>query len=313
MSSPSDIVPGAAPRADLPGRATASVAPTPTRPFFWSVRRELWENGSIWIAPLSAAGVILVGFLLALANLPGRVPSFGGRGGVRHALPPKAPYGIVAVVLLVTAIIVGVFYCLGALNAERRDRTILFWKSLPVSDLTTVAAKAFIPLVVLPIVAFVVAALTQGVILGLSAASAAASGSKLAALMTDVPFFSMLGVLAYTAAVVAIWYAPVWGWCLLVGAWARRVAFLWAVAPPLAICVIERIAFGSSFFAHLIGSRLNPPLAAFSAPAQGRMVIDLGVLDPVGFLTSPGLWLGLAAGAGFAAAAVWVRRYRDPI
>ena len=61
------------------------------------------------------------------------------------------------------------FYCLDALYGERRDRSILFWKSLPVSDLTTVLSKASIPIVVLPLLTFAVTVATQLIML-LSAA-----------------------------------------------------------------------------------------------------------------------------------------------
>src|SRR5258708_14857097 len=73
----------------------------------------------------------------------------------------ELPYNIVAMVLIVTAFIVGFFYCLDALYGERRDRSILFWKSLPVSDVTTLLSKAIIPLVILPVVIFGVAVVTQ--------------------------------------------------------------------------------------------------------------------------------------------------------
>ena len=49
------------------------VARTPmrtTRPFYWSVRRELWDNPSIYVAPLIAAGVVLLGCLLSGYRLP---------------------------------------------------------------------------------------------------------------------------------------------------------------------------------------------------------------------------------------------------
>ena len=312
MTSPSDTMPDDA-AGELPGQAAAPAALSATRPFFWSVRRELWENGAVWIAPLAAAGVILFGFMLALARLTSRVPTFHLASGIPHQLPAEAPYAAVALVIIVTAMIVGVFYCLGALHNERRDRSVLFWKSLPVSDLTTVLSKVFIPMVVLPVVAWVVSIAMWAIIYVASAASAAATGSALAGLMTQAPLLTMTGGLAYGLAAMALWYAPIWGWCLLVGGWARRVAFLWAVLPPLAIIVIERIAFDSSVFARMLKDRVNGGVVeAFSeAPhsAHGTML----QIDPVGFLSSPGLWIGLLLGAVFVAAAIWLRRYRDPI
>ena len=112
-----------------------------TRPFYWSVWRELWENRSIYVAPAIVAGVVLFGFLVSTIGLPER------RREVLLLDPGKAraaiemPYNVAAMMLIFTAFIVGTFYCLDALHGERRDRSILFWKSLPVSDLTTVLSK----------------------------------------------------------------------------------------------------------------------------------------------------------------------------
>ena len=313
MTSPSDAMPNTSPDTDFPAQAAAPAALSPTNPFLWSVRRELWENGSLWIAPVIAAGVVLFGFLIGLAHLPSHVPLFQGEHGERHQVPPEAPYLFVAFVIVVTAMITGIFYCLGALHNERRDRTILFWKSLPVSDLTTVLAKLFAPMVILPVATFVIAAATEAIIWGLSAVGAAASGSAFAAAFTNVQLVSMLGLLAYTLAVLSLWYAPVWGWCLLVGAWARRVPFLWAAGAPLALCVIEAIALQTSYVWRLLHTRLAAPAAAFSPPTHHGFMVNLSLADPVGFLTSPGLWIGLVFAAACIAAAVWLRRYRDPM
>src|SRR5947208_7063627 len=124
------------------------------RPFYWSVWRELWENRSTYIAPLAVAVVALFGFLISTYGMPER-----RRGALLMDLAKQRaligePYDVAAMMLILTVFIVGVFYCLDALYGERRDRSILFWKSLPVSDLTAVLSKAIIPLLVLPLVTF---------------------------------------------------------------------------------------------------------------------------------------------------------------
>src|SRR5437867_8784109 len=78
--------------------------------------------------------------------------------------------------LIFTAFIVGVFYCLDSLHGERRDRSILFWKSLPVSDLTTLLSKVTIPLAVLPLVTFAIVVVTQFIMLLISTAALLSSG-----------------------------------------------------------------------------------------------------------------------------------------
>ena len=89
------------------------------------------------------------------------------------------------------------FYCLDALHGERRDRSILFWKSLPVSDLTTVLAKASIPLVILPLLTFAITVAMQWIMLLLSSAVLLASGLSVATLWTQLSLFQMSLMLLY--------------------------------------------------------------------------------------------------------------------
>src|SRR5271169_2279309 len=143
-----------------------SVAPAAfpaTRALYWSVRRELWENRSIYIAPLAVASVALFAFSIsAILGIWEKVL----RLGAAHTHDAVAgPYDMAAGLMMLTGIIVSVFYCLDALHSERRDRSILFWKSLPVSDLTTVLAKLSIPLVVLPLLLFAITVAMQGIML----------------------------------------------------------------------------------------------------------------------------------------------------
>ena len=293
-----------------------SAVPAPmraTQPFYWSVRRELWEYRAVYIAPLAAAGVVLFGFLLGTAHIHNARVAVAGLDPMKRQILAFVPYAASALSILATALIVAVFYCLGAPHNERRDRSILFWKSLPVSDVTTVLSKASIPLVVLPLIVLAVVVATQIVMLAVSAAVLAANGLGTAAL--QVPMFKVATVELYAVFVLALWYAPIYGWLFLVSAWARRMAFLWAVLPPLALCIVEHLAFDTSYLFRLLGYRLGGVVdIAFKDLPNGKSAIDpWALLDPVGFFTSAGLWLGLGAAAAFLAGAIWLRRYREPI
>ena len=220
----------------------------------------------------------------------------------------ELPYDIVAVMLIFTAFIIGVFYCLDALHGERRERSILFWKSLPVSDLTTVLSKVSVSLVVLPLVSFAVIVATQFMMLLISTAALLPSG--LAA--TTWANFNLLQqslVLLYGLIAIALWHAPIYGWALLVSGWVRRATFLWAVLPLLGIAFFEKITFNTSHFASMLKDRLlgfAPEAFEFSAHTIPR-------LTPGRYLSSPGLWLGLVFAAAFIIAAVRLRRYRGPL
>jgi len=289
-----------------------TVAPSPVRPFYWSVRRELWEHRSIFIAPLAAAGVVLFGFLISTRGLIRAMDHLVGQDPINQARMLAAPFGFAAMVVIVTAAIVGVAYTLGALYGERRDRSILFWKSLPVSDLVTVLAKVFVVMVVLPMVTAVVIIALQLVMMLVSTAILMANGPDASLLWARLPLLQMWLVTLYGLAAMSLWYAPIWAWNLLVSGWARRVTFLWAVLPPIGLCVIEFIAFQTSYLSELLHDRLGGFKEAFNNTAPGGF-LGLVHMDPVGFLTTPGLWGGLIVAAGFLAATVWQRRYREPI
>jgi ABC-2 type transport system permease protein len=274
----------------------------------------LWENRSIYIAPLAAAAIFLIGFLISTIHLPRQMRALPHltQHQPNGAFVVVSFYDSIAGLLMLTAMIVGMFYCLDALHGERRDRSILFWKSLPVSDTTAVLAKASIPFVVLPLITFAVTVAAQCIMLLLSSAVLLAKGQSVGTLWTHVPLFSMSLMLFYHLLTVhVLWHAPFYGWFLLISAWARRAAFLWAVLPVLAIAVVERIAFNTTHFATFLLDRLSGGAEAITA--AGSMPIDPGMHLTLGrYLSTPGLWLGLAFTAICLAGAVRLRRYRGP-
>ena len=302
------------PMAETLTSAAASPASTSvTRPFYWSVRRELWENRWIYLAPMGVAAVFLFGFLISMIHLPGRMR--GMSIGLHYREAIAAPYDIVAGLMMLTTILVNVFYCADALYGERRDRSILFWKSMPVSDLTTVLAKASIPLIIVPLLACATAIAVQFVMLLLSTAVMLASGLNVSPLWTELSFFRMSLLLLYHVFTAhTLWPAPVYCWLLLVSGWARRATLLWAALPVVAIGGLEAIVFRTWHFAALVGTRLigAAPAIDFGSP-DIFPTNPMTHITPLNFLSSPELWLGLAISAVFLAAAVRLRRYQGAI
>jgi ABC-2 type transport system permease protein len=303
----------ATPESNVAGQIPAPAAIPAARRMYWSVRRELWEYRSIYVAPLAVAALILFGSLISSIHLPRRMRAILTLDPMhqRHAI--QQHYHMAALLIMAAPFIVGVFYCLDALHGERRDRSILFWKSLPVSDLTTVLSKASIPLVILPLLTFAITIVTQFIMLLLSSAALLGSGLNVAALWAQVSLLQMSLLLLYhLVAVHSLWYAPIYGWMLLVSGWARRAAFLWAALPLLAIGVVEKIAFNTTHFGAMLMRRMGGDVAAVVAPGMDPMD-SMTQLTPGHFLRSPGLWIGLAITAIFLAAAVRLRRYQGPI
>ena len=288
---------------------------TPTRPFYWSVRRELWENRSIYIAPLIVAAVELFGFLISSIGLPDRRRAVLLLGPAKARAAIEMPYDVAAIMLILTAFVVGLFYCLDALYGERRERSILFWKSLPVSDRTTVLSKTSVPLLVLPLVTFVTIVITQLLMLLWTSVLLMTHGMSPASTWTYLPLFQDCLVLLYGLTAIATWHAPVYGWALLVSGWARRATFLWAVLPVIAIAVFEKITFDTSHFAALVKDRLLG-FAPNAFDFHGRLhptIDSLAQLTPGRYLSTPGLWLGLVFAVICIAAAIRLRRYRGPL
>jgi len=281
------------------------------RAMYWSIRRELWENRSIYIGPLAAAAVFLFGFVINMVAMRRRIGGSLLDPAQQHDLLATR-YELSAALIMGTALIVGVFYSLDALYGERRDRGILFWKSLPVSDLTAVLSKLTIPLVILPLLSFAISLATQFIMLLLSSVILLGSGLNIAALWTEVSFFHVSLVLLYHLLTVhGLWYTPLYGWLLMVSASAPRAPFIWAFLPPFVICGVEKVAFNTSHFLALLQERLVGPgdaMAPHSAPKDFT-----ATLIPEHFFSTPGLWTGLAVAAVFLFAAVRLRRYQGPI
>jgi len=308
MNTPSETAPESA-GVDAPGYST------PTRPFYWSVRRELWENRSIYIAPLIVAAVELFGFLVSSIGLPDRRRAVLLLGPERARAAIGVPYDVAAIMLILTAFVIGLFYCLDALYGERRERSILFWKSLPVSDFATVLSKTSVPLLVLPLVTFVTIIGTQLLMLLWTSVLLMTHGMSPASTLTYVPLLQQSLILLYGLGAIAIWHAPIYGWALLVSGWARRATFLWAVLPILAIGIFEKITFNTSHFATLVKDRiLGFAPKAFAFHLHRDVGIDsLVQLTPGRYLSTPGLWLGLLFAAVCVLAAIRLRRYRGPL
>ncbi len=287
----------------------------PTRPFYWSVRRELMENRSIYLAPLLVAGVFLLGFIFAVRNHVGA----GVANPDQYRNVIVLPYEISAGMMMLLVILVSIFYSMDALHGERKDRSILFWKSMPVSDVTTVLAKATIPIVAIPLIGTAVAICLQFAMLVLSSFVLLATGQSVTRFWSELSPLQMWILLLYHIMTAhALWPAPIYAWLMLVSGWARRAVLLWAALPALAIAGLEAILFRTSHFASLLGARL---MGASSPMPKSSNAVGLSIfptnplmhIRPLDLLMSWGFWGGMLVTAIFLAAAVRLRRTQVPV
>jgi len=259
------------------------------------VRRELWEHRWLWLAPLVTAGILIVmtvfGVVMASSHLGGfnaawmrRLPD--GAIGMRFGL-----VGLTTQLFSIAALVV-TFYLLDCLYAERKDRSILFWKSLPVSDFQTVLSKYGVAMVVLPVGTFLVATITYPLTYAISAVGLPGftqltggwdSGAWLAA-----EGYVLAGLVA-----TMLWYAPLFAWFMLASVISSRSPYLIASLPVVVLGVCEGLLLHSGYVWRFAGSRLLPVVNASEAVMR------------------PSLWIGLAVAAGMLYIVMRLRRYRD--
>jgi ABC-2 type transport system permease protein len=293
--------------------------------FMTLVRRELWEHRSLIWAPLAMALTIIVLSLISGAVNGGMDVRFGegrplpemfGDAEKQRGLFAALIAGLVLPQLLV-GFAVAAWYLLDCLFTERRDRSILFWKSLPVSDAKTVLSKLFVALVAMPLwiwaLSLVVGLAVFAVLSAkVSGTPAAALGHWHGGIWLQVQA-SMLGKLLLSS----LWYLPVAGWLLLVSAFAKRAPILWATLPYLAIGVVETTVFRSERVVEYLNERLfGYDFGFFSLSYAGQQGAGTlsglpGRLADFGLLASPDLWLGVVAGAAMVFAAIRLRRRSD--
>lgn len=297
--------------------------------FIWLIRREMWENKAIWIAPavvIACLFVLLIIGRVHIGDFDGSASLAGIPQDYRIKLHQFA-YASVAAVLFWVMGVICFFYAIDSLYADRRDRSVLFWKSLPISDAETVLSKFAVAAAVIPVVAMLGAVLAQFVVGGGLMAKLAVSGAS-AGLWWHPDAISGGVVIALIWCVTAIlWYAPLVAYLMLASAWAPRGPFLWAVLPPVAAAVLERVVMrsdviGDFIFERLLGMYFH--LGAFGQRGDTSTEGEAGLralaekladVDLMGrmreFYSSPDLWLGVVAAGLLLAAAMWVRRYRD--
>lgn len=291
--------------------------------FFWLVRREIWEHKAIWVAPM----IVLACLLLAVVTGTMHLGPFGAIDSSTPfgAFPPEkqtkillmAYLGLALVVYLVMAVI-AFFYSLDSLYADRRDRSVLFWKSLPLSDAETVLSKFTIAVVVIPLVALIGSLLAQLLVATGGSAMLAMSGAPVATLWQHDATLGAVTAVFVACGTAMLWYAPLVAYLMLASAWAPKGPFLWAVLPPVALTVLERVVLGTSYVGNFVADRIKGPLRLLDSGMDTNTdgtTLHLSELDLASglkaFYTSPELWLGLVAAGLLLAAAMWVRRYRD--
>jgi ABC-2 type transport system permease protein len=285
------------------------------------VRREFWEHRALWLAPIAVAVAVMI------------MAMFAGQGSMLHGPGSGMPTpedtrelqlaaqffgrGVMTVMMLALGCVSGITifaYLLDCLYAERKDRSILFWKSLPVSDAQTVLSKLVVAMLLVPLITALVAIIAQPLML-------AVLGLRFEVLRPALGFESVLGgykalpqlFLVWVYAV--LWYAPFMAYLMLASVLAKRVPLMYAVLPPGVLMVLEPIVLGSMNVLRFVGERVAPwsgPNDHWDMQITPRgQILGLGSPDWAAILQDMDLWVGLAAAAAMVYIVIRLRRYRD--
>jgi ABC-2 type transport system permease protein len=285
----------------------------------WLIRREFWENRAIWMIPAVFGGLLLLAALFGQVSIP------------RLTTPHESEEAASAFLVVVGAmfyLVMGVYstwYLLDCLYTDRKDRSILFWKSLPISDATTVLCKLLVGMIIIPLVYFAAAdatALIAAFILSIRARASIGSS-----LWNGDVWWQVQILWLYAIVTTAVWFLPVAGWLMLVSAYAKRAVMLWAVLPPLLLYILERVFFGTHNVGRIIIRRLTAlPAVSFNGSkynwTHAEGVMDNAgsatpsvwhLINPSGFFSSAETWIGVAVGIVLIVIAIQLRMRRSEI
>jgi|GEM_PF-303794 len=329
--------------------------------FVMLLRRELWEHRMLWITPLAIAGVMILTTLAFGARVhfydtpmyhfgvggnfgvgspedPGNAaPGGGSADATARPVLAMAAFGI-AVPFFIAAAILAVVYLLDCLYADRRDRSVLFWRSLPMNDRTVVLSKLTIGLLVIPMCAYLAAALTTVTILAILASlHGLGLAPSFPAIWSVLPWLRAQALMLYGMFAAILWYAPYAAYLLMISALARRSVYAFAFIPPLLLGIVERVLLGTQYIGHIVQRGFGEMLdLAFKVRGQIDQSLGWWVgpgpdgsgghgghggaghgsplgLRPDLLLASPQLLVGLVVAVVFVWIAIWLRRRSDAL
>ncbi|MDH4072263.1 MAG: hypothetical protein OEV41_04045 [Gammaproteobacteria bacterium] len=296
------------------------------------MRRELWEHRAIYVVP------VVVAVLMTLSSLTGQVSIShiehldAGIIGLQN-LPTNARAAALTVMMiglttpfLIAMWVLTIFYTLDSLFAERKDRSILFWRSIPVTDFETVLSKLLTAVIVIPLITFAFIVGTQLLVLITTSVWVnVRGGSPWNMIWTAMPFVDNWTATLTLVVALPLWLSPFVGWFMFVSAFTKRSPLLIAAMPIVLLPMLEKLFFGTSLMAEAFFVRsIKMPLIAnldnmellfqegedFAKLADAELSLT-SLMDFGGFLAHPQLWLGFVVCGLFIGAAVYVRRYRD--
>jgi ABC-2 type transport system permease protein len=267
----------------------------------------MWESNKLFVAsPMVLSGLLLVVLLWVVVQVPAEVKA-EGISSLAALLDGASPFAVMipfmplAIPFVVVLYLCSLIYLVNALYHDRKDGSILFWQSMPVSNLETVLSK----IVTVSFVAPLITAAASGVLILFVVLALSVLGASYD--VESIGFWTLLTAGLYsvlliylTAVLAALWLFPTTGWILLFSAYARSLPFLWALGGFILLLFLEDFIFGSQFLGNWLQSR-----------AGGQNYIIFSVADFFQRLFSYDLLIGVLLGSLLVTGAVYMRRFAD--
>jgi ABC-2 type transport system permease protein len=294
------------------------------------LKREIWEHRSIYVTPLAIASIVTLGVLAMLVFAQGfaaelDIAIFGAQNLAGDPERKAVLTGFflgTSWVFMISLAVLTAFYCLDSLYAERKDKSILFWRSLPVTDAETIVSKLLTAVIIIPLVAVLGIYVTHLINLIVTSIWVSMRGADAGLLIWgSVALLDNWSAALIVVMAVSVWMSPFVGWFLLVSAYTKRSPILMAFMPLVLIGLLEGIIFRTHIFAdNVLGRGDGLPLfrtmdiERFFDEEEWRLAEGatslLQHLDIAKFVTSPAMWAGLVVCGLLCTGAIYVRRYR---
>ncbi len=307
------------------------------------LQREYWEHrGAFLKTPLIIGAVTIVVLLLGYLTTErfdqvmsnGQAIELGGQA--LQGIDSEKISTVIDVFMLTTEsiyhlvlFIIVFFFLLGSLYDDRKDGSILFWKSLPISDTQTVLSKLITATVVVPVVFTACVILSHlAFFIVLSLLLLINGVNPFVILWSNIDFISNWGAFAIGCFVQAMWAMPVYGWLLFASSFSKRRPFLLAVFVPMMVgfvwywynAIFEFNVFKIGVFktVGILLAKATTPFTSglgfdfenidFDASNQTKLELIKSMLNG---LTSANIYYGLVFAAIMVAIAIYVRRFRN--
>ncbi|MFC3094380.1 hypothetical protein DRW07_14170 [Alteromonas sediminis] len=218
-----------------------------------NIKKECWEfKGHIFWVPVVMLGFFILSNIYALFTIDsyqidrlmkGLQALSEAEGVAFVGNASMAAIATIFVPFLITSLFVQLNYLISCMFDEKRDLSIYFWRSLPVSDLQSVAVKLFTGALVIP-ASFMLAA-TALIVLAVflifvgTVVLSLGFDISLWAAWSEAKIVSSLIVVWLALIPLSLWLFPVYAYLMLASAFAGRAPFLWAVLPVVVIAIVE--------------------------------------------------------------------------